>query len=95
VDITFRGSQSESAGTNSGTAQKELRVLDTKTTTDLAVCFLPSGNRFNRHRRRSKPCRNKHPKDHASLSEFETAIASEVAIWRLDKWGDMRVGYET
>ena len=32
---------------------------------------------------------------HASLSEFETAISSEVAIWRQYEWGDMRVGYET
>jgi hypothetical protein len=32
---------------------------------------------------------------HASLSEFETKAASEVAIWRQAEWGDMRVGYET
>jgi len=33
--------------------------------------------------------------NHASLSEFETKVASEVAIWRQAEWGDMRVGYET
>jgi hypothetical protein len=33
--------------------------------------------------------------NHALLSEFETKMASEVAIWRQTEWGDMRVGYET
>jgi hypothetical protein len=33
--------------------------------------------------------------NHSSLSEFETDIASESAIWRQAEWGDMRVGYET
>jgi hypothetical protein len=33
--------------------------------------------------------------NHALLSEFETRVASEVAIWRQDEWGAMRVGYET
>jgi hypothetical protein len=33
--------------------------------------------------------------NHASLSEFETNVASETAIWRQFEWGDMRVGYET
>ena len=33
--------------------------------------------------------------NHAFPSEFETKVASEVAIWRQDEWGDMRVGYET
>jgi hypothetical protein len=32
---------------------------------------------------------------HAALSEFETAVKSEVAIWRQAEWGEMRVGYET
>ena len=32
--------------------------------------------------------------NHASLSEFETKVASETAIWRQAEWGDMRVGYE-
>ena len=32
---------------------------------------------------------------HASLSEFNISVASEVAIWRQAEWGDMRVGYET
>jgi len=32
---------------------------------------------------------------HAALKEFETAIASEIAIWRQYEWGAMRVGYET
>ena len=32
---------------------------------------------------------------HAALSEFKTKITSEIAIWRQDEWGDMRVGYET
>jgi hypothetical protein len=32
---------------------------------------------------------------HAALSEFETKIASQVAIWREAEWGGMRVGYET
>ena len=32
---------------------------------------------------------------HAALKGFETAIASEIAIWRQYEWGDMRVGYET
>ena len=32
---------------------------------------------------------------HAALKEFETAIASDSAIWRQYEWGDMRVGYET
>lgn len=32
---------------------------------------------------------------HATLAAFQTAIASESAIWRQDEWGDMRVGYET
>jgi hypothetical protein len=31
----------------------------------------------------------------ASLPEFRTTLASDVAIWRQDEWGDMRVGYET
>lgn len=39
---------------------------------------------------------NQKPKgNHASLSEFETKVASEVAICRQAEWGDMRVGYET
>lgn len=33
--------------------------------------------------------------NHAALSEFETKIASDVAIWREAEWGDMRVGFET
>jgi hypothetical protein len=33
--------------------------------------------------------------NHASLSEFEIKVASKIAIWRQDEWGDMRVGYET
>jgi hypothetical protein len=33
--------------------------------------------------------------NHALLSEFKTKVASEIAIWRQDEWGDMRVGYET
>jgi hypothetical protein len=33
--------------------------------------------------------------NHASLPEFETKLASEVAIWRDAEWGDMRVGFET
>ena len=33
--------------------------------------------------------------NHASLSEFETKVASEIAIWREAEWGDMRVGYES
>jgi hypothetical protein len=33
--------------------------------------------------------------NHAALSEFETKIASEIAIWRDAEWGAMRVGYET
>ena len=33
--------------------------------------------------------------NHASLSEFETKVSSDVAIWRQAEWGDMRVGYET
>jgi hypothetical protein len=32
---------------------------------------------------------------HAASKEFETAIASDSAIWRQYEWGDMRVGYET
>ena len=32
---------------------------------------------------------------HAPLSEFETKVLSEIAIWRQAEWGDMRVGYET
>jgi hypothetical protein len=33
--------------------------------------------------------------NHASLSQFEIKVASEIAIWRQAEWGDMRVGYET
>jgi hypothetical protein len=33
--------------------------------------------------------------NHALLSEFETKVASKIAIWRQTEWGDMRVGYET
>lgn len=33
--------------------------------------------------------------NHLSLSEFKAAVASEVAIWRQEEWGEMRVGYET
>lgn len=33
--------------------------------------------------------------NHASLSQFETKVSSDVAIWRQAEWGDMRVGYET
>jgi hypothetical protein len=32
---------------------------------------------------------------HASLSQFQTKIASKKAIWKEFEWGDMRVGYET
>ena len=32
---------------------------------------------------------------HASLSDFNISVASEIAIWRQAEWGDMRVGYET
>lgn len=32
---------------------------------------------------------------HAALSEFETRLASDTAIWRQVEWGEMRVGYET
>lgn len=32
---------------------------------------------------------------HAALSEFETSLALDEAIWREKEWGDMRVGYET
>jgi mannose-6-phosphate isomerase-like protein (cupin superfamily) len=39
---------------------------------------------------------NHKPKgNHLLLSEFETEVASEVAIWRQAKWGDMCVSYET
>ena len=31
----------------------------------------------------------------ASLPEFKTKLISDVAIWRQDEWGDMRVGYES
>lgn len=39
----------------------------------------------------------KHPSkgDHKSLSDFETSIASSIAIWKEAEWGDMRVGFET
>jgi hypothetical protein len=33
--------------------------------------------------------------NHASLAEFETKVASKVAIWREAEWDDMRVGYES
>ncbi|WP_137287247.1 cupin domain-containing protein [Halorussus salinisoli] len=32
---------------------------------------------------------------HATLSEFETGLKMEEAVWREAEWGDMRVGYET
>lgn len=36
------------------------------------------------------------PKEkHSLLSELETKVLSDVAIWRQTEWGDMRVGYET
>ena len=35
------------------------------------------------------------PGKHPALSQFETKLASEVAIWCEAEWGDMRVGSET